>query len=132
MSQQQQQLLKRDLTVSQILLEYGKKFMQIMERYSDGRNGKCAMCMLILAVGLLTMTFVSVQQQVEASSSGDADGKADAREDFLDANGDDSGKDISCNPQEQTDEYCLTYKLAYEWQWGQMLLQYDCSSEECK
>jgi hypothetical protein len=90
-------------------------------------------CMLVLVMGLLSMTFTLVQQQLtQGSSSGDADGKADAREDFLDANGDDSGKDISCNPQEQTDEYCLTYKLAYEWQWGQMLLQYDCSSEECK
>lgn len=39
---QQQQLLKQELTVSQILREYGKKFMQIRKLYSDGQNGRCA------------------------------------------------------------------------------------------
>jgi hypothetical protein len=39
---QQQMLLKRELTVSQILREYGKMFTQITERYSDGGNGRCA------------------------------------------------------------------------------------------
>ena len=38
----QQQLLKQKLTVSQILRTYGKQFTQIIERYSDGRNGRCA------------------------------------------------------------------------------------------
>ena len=40
---QQQQLLELELSVSQILREYGKKFMQITERYSDGHSGRCAM-----------------------------------------------------------------------------------------
>ena len=39
---QQQQLLKQELTVSQILCEYGKKFTQIRKLYSDGQNGRCA------------------------------------------------------------------------------------------
>jgi hypothetical protein len=38
----QQLLLKQELTISQILRIYGKQFMQISERYSDGRNGRCA------------------------------------------------------------------------------------------
>jgi hypothetical protein len=40
---QQQQLLKQELTISEILRTYGKQFMQITERYSDGYNGRCAM-----------------------------------------------------------------------------------------
>jgi hypothetical protein len=40
---QQQQLLKQDLTVSQILRTYSKQFRQIIERYSDGHDGRCAM-----------------------------------------------------------------------------------------
>ncbi|MGI0043231.1 MAG: hypothetical protein ACRD47_05935 [Nitrososphaeraceae archaeon] len=40
--QQQQQLLRLELTVSQILRECGKKFTQIIVRYSDGRNGRYA------------------------------------------------------------------------------------------
>jgi hypothetical protein len=39
---QQQLLLKEKLTISQILRAYGKLFTQITERYSDGRNGTCA------------------------------------------------------------------------------------------
>ena len=39
---QQQQLLKQELTVSQILRTYGKQFTQIHKRYSDGYNGRCA------------------------------------------------------------------------------------------
>jgi hypothetical protein len=41
--QQQQQLLKQELTVSQILRIHGKQFRQITKRYSDGRNGRCAL-----------------------------------------------------------------------------------------
>jgi hypothetical protein len=37
-----QQVLKQKLTVSQILRIYRKQFKQIIERYSDGRNGRCA------------------------------------------------------------------------------------------
>ena len=33
---QQQQLLKQELTVSQILRRYGKEFRQVRKRYSDG------------------------------------------------------------------------------------------------
>lgn len=39
----QQQLLIQKLTISEILREYGKKFTQIRNRYSDGYNGRCAM-----------------------------------------------------------------------------------------
>ena len=39
----QQQLLRQELTVSQILRTYGKQFTQITERYSDGNNGRCVM-----------------------------------------------------------------------------------------
>jgi hypothetical protein len=43
MSQQQQQLLlTQEWTISQILRSYGKQFRQITERYSDGKNGRCA------------------------------------------------------------------------------------------
>jgi hypothetical protein len=38
-----QQLLIQKLTISEILREYGKKFTQIPNRYSDGHNGRCAM-----------------------------------------------------------------------------------------
>jgi hypothetical protein len=40
---QQQQLLKQDMTVSQILRTYGKRFRQIQNQYSDGGNGRCAL-----------------------------------------------------------------------------------------
>jgi hypothetical protein len=39
---QQPLVLKEKLSISQILRIYGKQFMQIIERYSDGRNGRCA------------------------------------------------------------------------------------------
>ena len=39
---QQQQLLKPEETVSQILRTYGKQFTQVRRRYSDGHNGRCA------------------------------------------------------------------------------------------
>ena len=42
-----QQVLKQKLTVSQILRTYGKQFTQIIERYSDGRNGRCAIGVLM-------------------------------------------------------------------------------------
>jgi hypothetical protein len=51
MSQLKQQLLRRELTVSQILREYGKKFTQITERYSDGRNGRCAVGVIMSYFG---------------------------------------------------------------------------------
>ena len=39
---QQQQLLKQDMTISQILRTYGKQFTQIQMRYFDGQEGKFA------------------------------------------------------------------------------------------
>ena len=42
MNRQQQQLLKQDMSISQILRSYGKHFTQIRKRYSDGHNGRCA------------------------------------------------------------------------------------------
>jgi hypothetical protein len=47
---QQQQLLKQ-VTVSQILRNYGKQFTQITKRYSDGRNGRCAIGVLMSYFG---------------------------------------------------------------------------------
>ena len=37
------QLLKQEMTISQILRTYGKQFRQITERYSDGHTGRCAL-----------------------------------------------------------------------------------------
>jgi hypothetical protein len=51
MSRQQQLLLKQDLTISQILRIYGKQFMQISDRYSDGRNGRCALGVIMSYFG---------------------------------------------------------------------------------
>jgi hypothetical protein len=39
---QQKKRFKTELTLSQNLCTYGKQFTQIIERYSDGRNGRCA------------------------------------------------------------------------------------------
>jgi len=38
----QQQLLKQELTTSQILRVYGKQFAQTKKGYSDGLTGRCA------------------------------------------------------------------------------------------
>jgi hypothetical protein len=48
---QLQLLLKQDLTISQILREYGKQFTQIAKRYSDGRNGRCAIGVIMSYYG---------------------------------------------------------------------------------
>jgi hypothetical protein len=42
MNRQQQQPLKQDVSISQILRSCGKHFTQIRKRYSDGHNGRCA------------------------------------------------------------------------------------------
>jgi uncharacterized protein (DUF3820 family) len=49
--QQQQQLLKQDMSISQILRTYGKQFMQIQMRYSDGYNGRCAIGLIMSYFG---------------------------------------------------------------------------------
>jgi hypothetical protein len=46
LKQQQQQL-----TVSQILRVYGKQFRQIQSRYSDGKNGRCAIGVIMSYFG---------------------------------------------------------------------------------
>ena len=51
MSQVQHQLLKRELTISQILRVHGKHFTQITERYSEGSNGRCAMGVIMSYFG---------------------------------------------------------------------------------
>ncbi|MPZ08429.1 MAG: hypothetical protein GEU26_18775 [Nitrososphaeraceae archaeon] len=51
MMSQQQQLLKQELTVSQILRIYGKKFRQVRKRYSDGHNGRCAVGVIMSYYG---------------------------------------------------------------------------------
>jgi hypothetical protein len=48
---QQQQLLKQELTISEILRTYGKQFRQITERYSDGHNGRCALGVIMSYYG---------------------------------------------------------------------------------
>ena len=48
---QQQQLLKQDMTVSQILRTYGKQFRQIQNLYPDGVNGRCALGVIISYYG---------------------------------------------------------------------------------
>ena len=51
MSQQQQQLLRQELTVPEILREYGTRFTQITKQYSDGRNGRCAISVIMSYYG---------------------------------------------------------------------------------
>jgi hypothetical protein len=49
--QQQQQLLRQELTVSQILRVYGKQYTQITEQYSDGHDGRCAVGVIMSYYG---------------------------------------------------------------------------------
>jgi hypothetical protein len=46
-----QQLLKQEMTVSQILRAYGKRFTQIKKKYSDGHNGRCAIGVIMSYYG---------------------------------------------------------------------------------
>jgi hypothetical protein len=48
---QQELLLKEKLSISQILRIYAKQFTQITERYSDGRNGRCAIGVIMSYFG---------------------------------------------------------------------------------
>ena len=48
---QQQLLFKQGLTISQILRAYGKQFKQIQMQYSDGRNGRCAIGVIMSYFG---------------------------------------------------------------------------------
>ena len=47
----QQLLLRQELTVSKILRTYGKQFRQIQLRYSDGKNGRCAIGVIMSYFG---------------------------------------------------------------------------------
>jgi hypothetical protein len=47
----QQELFVQELTVSQILREYGKNFTQIQGRYSNKQNGRCALGVLMSYFG---------------------------------------------------------------------------------
>ena len=47
----QQLLLRQELTVSKILRTYGKLFRQIQLRYSDGKNGRCAIGVIMSYFG---------------------------------------------------------------------------------
>jgi hypothetical protein len=51
LKQQQQQQQQLKLTVSEILRVYGKQFIQITERYSDGRDGRCAIGVIMSYYG---------------------------------------------------------------------------------
>ena len=48
---QQQLLLREKLSISQILRAYGKQFTQITGRYSDGRNGRCSIGVIMSYYG---------------------------------------------------------------------------------
>src|ERR671911_1238363 len=48
---QQQQVLQEKLSISQILRIYGKQFVQIRKRYSDGRYGRCAIGVIMSYFG---------------------------------------------------------------------------------
>ncbi|MGE5662284.1 MAG: hypothetical protein ACM3X1_08565 [Ignavibacteriales bacterium] len=48
---QQQLLLRQELTISQILRIYGKRYRQIQNQYSDGYNGRCAIGVLMSYFG---------------------------------------------------------------------------------
>jgi hypothetical protein len=48
---QQQLLIKQDLTVPQILCEYGMRFTQVQGRYSNGLNGRCALGVIMSYYG---------------------------------------------------------------------------------
>lgn len=47
----QQLLLSQELTISQILRTYGKQFTQITGRYSDSKNGRCALGVIMSYFG---------------------------------------------------------------------------------
>jgi hypothetical protein len=46
-----QQLLKQEMTISQILRTYGKQFTQIREQYSDGFDGRCVIGVIMSYYG---------------------------------------------------------------------------------
>jgi hypothetical protein len=46
-----QQLLEQEMTVSQILRTHGKRFRQIQKKYSDGRDGRCAIGVIMSYYG---------------------------------------------------------------------------------
>jgi hypothetical protein len=48
---QRHQLLTQELSISQILRVYGKQFKQIKRRFSDERNGMCAMGVILSYYG---------------------------------------------------------------------------------
>ena len=48
---QQQLLFKQELTISQILRTYGKQFTQTQMQYSDGKNGRCAIGVIMSYFG---------------------------------------------------------------------------------
>ena len=48
---QQPLVLKEKLSISQILRIYGKQFTQIIERYSDGHDGRCAIGVIMSYFG---------------------------------------------------------------------------------
>jgi tRNA(His) 5'-end guanylyltransferase len=47
----QRHLIAQELSIPQILRVYGKKFKQIKRRFSDERNGRCAMGVILSYYG---------------------------------------------------------------------------------
>jgi hypothetical protein len=46
-----QQLLEQEMTITQILPTYGKRFRQIRGQYSDGLDGRCAVGVIMSYYG---------------------------------------------------------------------------------
>jgi hypothetical protein len=46
-----QQLLKQEMTISQILRTYGRQFIQIRNQYSNGLNGRSAIGVIMSYYG---------------------------------------------------------------------------------
>ena len=51
MRQLQQQVMKQELSISQILRTYGKRFRQIRMQFSDGLNGRCVLGVIMSYYG---------------------------------------------------------------------------------
>ena len=51
LQQKQQQLLRQELTLPEILRTCGRQFRQITKRYSDGHDGRCALGVIMSYYG---------------------------------------------------------------------------------
>jgi hypothetical protein len=70
LQQQQQQLLRQNMTVSQILRTFGKRFRQIQNQYSDGANRRCIASSIALMYLLAFIWFSSSLEELFAQQQG--------------------------------------------------------------